>query len=475
MTNKYHCMKINFLALLLLLSSPAFTQLTLKLNSVPANTPAGATIHVAGNFQGWDPGDPSYALADNGNGTYQITITPAPGLLKFKFTRGSWATVEGNASGGFLPDREYNYAGGNTTLDLSVQSWEDLGGSSGSGTAADNVYLLADDFFMPQLNRNRRIWIYLPPDYESSDKRYPVIYMQDGQNLFDQATSFAGEWEVDESLNELFEQGDHGCIVVGIENGGNLRADEYAPWLNTNYNLGGEGGAYLDFIAQTLKPHVDANYRTLAGREYTCLFGSSLGALISHYGLVEHQDVFGKAGSFSPAYWFNPQVYDHSASTPKSGPVKLYFLAGIPEDNGSVVSAVNQMHGLMANNGYGELEMQRLFHADGQHSEWYWAREFPAAYLWLFAGMDFTAAAEESPSQQLFLFPNPADSTVQLKGAASLRRPQYQVMSLDGRLMKKGRLHDGGISISDLPAGMYVMRIISRKAEVYTQQLLIQR
>ncbi len=85
--------------------------------------------------------------------------------------------------------------------------------------------------------------------------------MHDGQNLFIPETSFAGEWEIDESLNQLFEQGDEGCIVIGIDNGGSTRTDEYSPWVNVNFG-GGEGDEYMEFIVNTLKPHIDANYRT---------------------------------------------------------------------------------------------------------------------------------------------------------------------------------------------------------------------
>ena len=157
---------------------------------------------------------------------------------------------------------------------------------------------------MLQLNGQGWIWLYLPPDYATSTKRYPVIYMQDGQNLFDNKTSFSGEWEVDETLNKLHSEGDYGAIVVGIDNGGNKRLDEYSPWKNSSYG-GGEGDAYIDFIVQSLKPYIDTNYRTLSAPEYTCIFGSSLGALIATYAAIKYPGIFGKAGAFSPAYWFN--------------------------------------------------------------------------------------------------------------------------------------------------------------------------
>lgn len=153
---------------------------------------------------------------------------------------------------------------------------------------------------MPQLDRNRKIWLYLPPDYSTSTKNYPVLYMQDGQNLFDNATSFAGEWQVDETLNSLFAGGDYGAIVVGIENGGGERLNEYSPWNNPSYG-GGLGDQYVAFLANTLKPYIDANYRTRPEPQFNALIGSSMGALISTYGATEFPNIFRKVGSLSPA------------------------------------------------------------------------------------------------------------------------------------------------------------------------------
>lgn len=464
-------MKFRLLALLICLTWQLSAQLTVKVTDVPSNTPMDAKIHIVGDFQGWDPADPNYILDNNGDGTYDITFTPPTGTIKFKFTQGSWDTVEGNASGGFLPDREYNYTGSAAVLEVEILSWE--GSGNGNSTAADNVHILDEDFYIPQLDRYRRIWIYLPPDYETSDKYYPVLYMHDAQNLFDVQTSFSGEWEVDESLNQLFEQGDHGAIVVGIDNGEGARIDELAPWVNSNYNEGGEGGQYMDFIVETLKPYVDENYRTLTGREYTCLFGSSLGGLISQYGLMEHQNVFGKAGVFSPAFWFNdPEIFDHSENTPKIGPMKIYMLAGYPEDNGSVVDDVNQMESALMNNGFSANEINKAFHSDGQHSEWYWAREFPWAYLWLFSGVDLTDASEEQTAN-IRIYPNPSDTMIFLQNIPDLKKPKVWIYSVDGKLLDKPALEANAIDVSGLKPGVYILKIQAKKKFKYTEKIVV--
>ena len=463
-------MKYRLLLGLVCLTWQLFAQLTIEVTSVPANTPMDDNIHIAGDFQGWDPGDPDYMLDDNGDGTYQIELDISAGPIKFKFTRGSWDTVEGNEFGGFLPDREFNYDGTATSLELEIVSWEDTGGA-GNSTAADNVHILDEDFYIPQLDRNRRIWLYLPPDYDNSAKYYPVIYMHDGQNLFDLQTSFAGEWEVDESLNELFDQGDYGCIVVGIDNGGADRAKEYAPWVNATYG-GGEGDQYIDFIVETLKPYIDANYRTLNGRDYTCLFGSSLGGLISQYGIIEHQDVFGKAGVFSPAFWFNPEIFDHSGDTPKSDFMKIFMLAAYPEGNGSVVEDVNQMETILFNNGFTSEEFNKAFHQDGAHSEWYWAREFPDAYIWLFDGLDLNNASEEA-ANRVRIYPVPADNTLFFDNLPSLKKPVVRIFSLDGKLVDKEKLLGNSLDISNLQPGIYVLKLQAKRKFSYTEKIIV--
>ena len=136
--------------------------------SKPGNTPPGSSIYIAGTFNNWNAGDATKILTPMGNGQFSIVLTPAVGTVKFKFTRGGWPSVEGNANGSFQPDHETTYNGQPKTIQLPILSWEDLGGSGSNSTAAPNVQIMDNDFYIPQLNRNRRIWLYLPPDLSPS-------------------------------------------------------------------------------------------------------------------------------------------------------------------------------------------------------------------------------------------------------------------------------------------------------------------
>jgi predicted alpha/beta superfamily hydrolase len=371
--------------LVLLFTAFLNAQVTLRVTSIPANTPVGATIYLIGSVNAWNPASTQYALQPDGLGAWQVVIPQGTGTVNYKFTRGgSWSTVEGNASGGFLPDRSFTFTANPQTLNLTILSWEDISGSGSNSTAAANVQILNNAFFMPQLNRNRKVWIYLPPDYYTMTKTYPVLYMEDGQNLFDNATSFSGEWQIDEALNTLHSQGNYGAIVVGIDNGGGERLNEYSPWVNPTYG-GGQGDAYMQFVGETLKPYIDANFRTKPQAQYNALVGSSMGALISTYGAVKYPSLFSKVGVFSPAFWFvRTQLNTYITNTVNdvSG-LRLYFVCGQNEDT-DMVPDMNAIKDNLVSKGVAASNTFTKVDSDGTHSESYWRREFPAAYLWLF-------------------------------------------------------------------------------------------
>jgi len=468
-------MKINFFVVLILSLFPniILAQLTIKVVKVPVSTPAMDNIHLAGDFQAWNPADSNYILTNNGDGTYEITFTPAVGQIEFKVARGEWAKVEGNSSGGVIPNRTLNYSGSPQTEELEIQGWEDLDGGIGSNsTAAENVFIFDNDFYIPQLDRERKIWIYLPPDYNDSEKFYPVLYMHDGQNVFDTSTSFSGEWEVDESLNQLFEEGDFGCIVVAIENGGANRTNEYSAWNNPQYG-GGEGKQYLDFIVNTLKPEIDANYRTLPGREYTGLMGSSLGGLISHYGIVEHQETFSKAGIFSPSYWFVDEIYQHTENTEKEFPQKLYLLGG-QNEGGSMAQKVNEMYNLLLSKGYETGEVLKEIHQGGEHSEWYWRREFPEVYQWLFGDLNLTPI-KENYDVDIQIYPNPVDSSLSINEFKNNEPLYFEFYSFSGKLLKRTKLETKELDVSNFGNGLYLLKIFSDTEIIYLNKIVIQR
>ena len=250
-------------------------------------------------------------------------------------------------------------------------------------TATENVKIISEKFEIPQLKTTRRIWIYLPKDYETSHKKYEVMYLQDAQNLFDDATSYAGEWQVDETLNKIFEKTGKSLIVVGIDNGGEKRIEELSPYKNAKYG-GGNGDNYVKFIVETLKPFIDKNYRTKPQRKYTTIGGSSLGSLISVYAAVKYPETFGKVLAFSSAFWFNAKELNEFISSSKVNlkQQKYYFIQGKHEDEDMEEQTKRVIENLKSKN----VKPKNIFlkiDEDGKHNEMYWRREFEGAVLWL--------------------------------------------------------------------------------------------
>lgn len=232
----------------------------------------------------------------------------------------------------------------------------------------------------PQLKTAKKIWVYLPKDYATCTKKYPVIYMHDGQNLFDTSTAAYGEWNVDEALDSINAK----VIVIGIEHGNDKRIDELTPFKNEKYG-GGKADDYLDFIVKTLKPKVDATYRTKTNAKNTAIFGSSLGGLVSFYAAIKYPTVFGKVGCFSPSFWFGRKEFNELLAHTKDFDTKVYFLCGDNEGDGDVIPDMkNVEHWVNTKRCECKKLNKEVIVKGGQHNEKLWRENFKKAYLWLF-------------------------------------------------------------------------------------------
>jgi len=282
---------------------------------------------------------------------------------------------------------------------LSPVEWHDYREyyNSSSGHHVSGTIRIAPTIYSPELDNSRDISVYLPPSYHQSIRRYPVIYMQDGQNLFDNATSYAGEWGVDEAMEALGHHEGLEAIIVGVPNAGKHRIDEYSPFRDHHLG-GGRGNRYLDFLADTLKPMIDADFRTRPGRKYTGIMGSSMGGLISLYAFFHRPETFGFAGVMSPSLWFAGQAIFDYVDSALYYPGKIYLDAGTREygeqrSNGrlhraaasrSYYASVRRMKGILLRKGYRPL--RDLMHVEEKwagHSESSWARRLPPALRFL--------------------------------------------------------------------------------------------
>ncbi|MCK4341868.1 MAG: alpha/beta hydrolase, partial [Phycisphaerae bacterium] len=369
-------------------------------------------IFLSSAADGWkEQGRPLKRVAP---GVYSATFEfPAGLLLEYKFTRaGSWATVEKSPDGQEIPNRTFKigkrpdeqvvvnhvarWAGHPASKRRRVQ----LGPSADEPAPTRESTLTGEirshqAFRSPQLKNERTIMVYLPPGYKDHpEQRYPVLYLHDGNNLFDAKTSFTGiEWQVDETAERLIKAGlIRELIIVGIYNNAD-RMDEYTPFHDAGRNAGGDGEAYLAFIVDTLKPFIDKTYRTRTGRAHTGIAGSSLGGLISLYAVHRYPHVFSRAGVISPALWWADRaVIEYVRQNKPEQPLKIWIDTGLEEGPKREPAGVSQYAAdcrelvkiLAARGCRPDLDYHYEEVADGRHHESDWAGRFDRVLLFLF-------------------------------------------------------------------------------------------
>ena len=361
----------------------SFSQVTIILkNASDFSTEIQNSIYIAGNFNTWNPGEEKLKLK-NENGKLSVTFLPDSGTTQFeyKFTRGTWQTAEVYKDGGYRSNRSYFYTAG-MVLEETIESFQDIAPIK---IIEPNKDVIQIKVYSPELNREKTIRIYLPCDYKTSTKKYPVLYMLDGQNLFDDVYAYGGEWGVDENMDSICNLGLLTSIVVGIDHAGDKRFTEYSPWYVSDEYGGGEGDEFGSFLVNTLKPKIDSMYRTKPQREFTAVAGSSMGGLESLYIVLNHNTTFSKGGIFSPAFWTSDGNFDNAKTFNSQLPTKLFFICGAMEGNDAhYMRDMESMYDILLNKKLMNLQMRMVVESTGTHSEWFWRSEFFEVYKWLF-------------------------------------------------------------------------------------------
>ena len=231
----------------------------------------------------------------------------------------------------------------------------------------------------PELHNYRDLIVALPPSYDTTDNSYPVVYMHDGQNLFDPATSYAGAWGLVPVLEELAPRGVE-AIVVGIANARSFRRFEYSPFRDPEHG-GGEGDAYLEFVTERVRPLIEERFRAARDPGRTVIAGSSMGGLISLYALFRRPDVFGAAGAFSPSSWFAKDALLGSVTPPADG-ARAYLDVGEAEPP-RMLESVRRLRDRLRECGWNERALRYREDPDGIHHESAWGLRFREALPFL--------------------------------------------------------------------------------------------
>ena len=231
-------------------------------------------------------------------------------------------------------------------------------------------------FHSRYLNNERTVLVYLPPGYHDDDvTRYPVLYLQDGQNLFDDATSFSQEWRVDETAQELIEAGEiRPLIIVGIYNAEEHRIQEYTPTEDARHKEGGKANLYGRMLVEELKPFIDRHYRTLPGAANTGLGGSSLGGLVTMHLGLRYPTVFSNLVVMSPSVWWDHRaIVREVEALPGRLPLHIWLDCGT-EEGPTVVSDTRLLRDALVAKGWRVGDDLQYFEAVGAgHDEASWA------------------------------------------------------------------------------------------------------
>ncbi len=342
-------------------------------------------IYITGNFNNWNPSDARYKLTRNEDSSYFIQIPiheSFPTQLEYKYTKGGWENVEIDKFGNIIKNRAADINQTRSLHDhvaMFRENWAPY-----KEKFFPIVELISDYFEIPQLDRTRRVWALLPFNYYKTQKSYPVLYLQDAQNLFAEGSEY-GNWEIDKKLSILAEYGRGEVIIIAVEHGGENRMKEYMFEAN-NLVLQGDGKKYIRFITDTLKPFIDNKYRTLKDRDNTGIGGSSLGGLISIYGGFLYPEVYSKLMIFSPSLWAVPKINFPMLKFYNPFKIKVYLYGGEKEGS-QMIEKMQAFKKLMDNyddDKEKDLEFRISVNPEGEHAEFYWSQEFPKAIEWLY-------------------------------------------------------------------------------------------
>lgn len=376
-------MSLKFLSLFLIICiSSAFAQSNHKIKFIVTseNVPEKSTIYITGNHSltgNWDPGKVSLTKKENSIWEREFSF-PKGFHLEYKLTLGSWES-EALDEEGKVPANSSLKIVNDTTVIIDVKSWGDQSDGVVEGQITGTVKYHRKLKWEGLQDRDVVVW--LPPGYdEHPDKRYPVLYMHDGQNMFDPQTSaFGVDWQIDEAADSLIRNSYiKSVIIVGIYN---------TPDRSFDYTPGLKGYAYMNFIVNKLKPFIDSTYRTLPGREYTATGGSSLGGLISFMLFWIHSGVFSQAACISPAFKlrnidFVSSVEEYNGLKKK---IRIYIDNGSVGLDESLQEGIDAMLLALKEKGYFEGDDLYYYKAPGaKHFESDWAERIWRPLIFMF-------------------------------------------------------------------------------------------
>jgi predicted alpha/beta superfamily hydrolase len=342
-------------------------------------------VYLAGNFCDWYPDLTEFEMEKVGKGKYRFNFSPdknLPEKIEYKYTRGGWDFVELDSYGNAPANRVVSKKQG--SIRDFVPFWRQDGSTASIAELMPEIQVVSENFNIPQLGTTRAIHILLPHDYEqNTEKRYPVLYMQDGQNLYGEGSDY-GNWEIDKRLSLLGKQDKSDVIIVAIDHGDKDRFKEYSPYTVEKKGKG-MGMKYANFIVRTLKPYIDKNYRTKPEAQFTGIGGSSMGGLISLYAGLMYPETIGRLMVFSPSLWVSTKIYFDITEFFSPVNTKIYLYGG-GKEGATMIPSVKKIKDTIESQHWStdKVDVKLALDSRGEHKEKRWGQEFSKAIEWLF-------------------------------------------------------------------------------------------
>lgn len=368
--------------LFLLLSSLYAQEPSVTVSVIPHEQArdSAAKMYIAGNHPGignWSPD--AVPLQRMNDSVWSFTgVFSAGSMLQFKITNGSWdgeALYDSNS----VPRNSVITVTKDTTVILRPLFWKSQLKKMKPESAVKGKVVFHRQMIGEGLNHRRDVMVWLPPSYESnSSRRYPVLYMHDGQNIVDPSTAFTGyDWRVDEVADSLISlKVIEEFIVVGLYN---------TPDRLAEYSDSPLGAAYLHFVVNIVKPMIDSAYRTKPDRKHTAVMGSSMGALSSLLFVWKRPDIFGAAACLSTSFWYDDEktLKEIRGSTGQKKDIRIYLDCGGREKD--LLGGYRRMVDILKKQGYKkEKDLDYYLESSGVHSEHSWAKRVwrPLVFLY---------------------------------------------------------------------------------------------
>lgn len=338
----------------------------------------GAPICISGSFNKWNENE--YKMNEISAGKYELKLEidcNDDHPLEYKFIRTRWANVEVDEYGSYVPNRIIE------DPQEKIVAWVPRWRSEGEVCDKDLMPLIEfHSLRLPRARKDRRVSVLLPFDYNQSSKSYPVMYMMDGQNLFEEGAPF-GSWELNTKMAILAEKQMHEVILVCIDHAGSKRMEEYV--FSSHKNERGKGSEFVNWIIKTLIPFINKKYRTQSDANNTGIGGSSLGGLISLMAGITHPQIFGKLMLLSPSLWkILDLIYDRVMYLPLISNNQFVYLYGGKKEASNMTGFLSDFYNQLIRIDPANDRVHLSIHESGEHSEKFWGKEFPFALKYLF-------------------------------------------------------------------------------------------